>query len=284
MDAVLAAEPAEYFDSHCHLQLHPACTTSSGAHDLVTSAISRGVTRISVCGTCPGDDWRAVERLCEQHEGNLLPNFGLHPWWIARYRTSSPETMPWDQQLCRLLEKHTVAGVGECGLDKAVKREVTIEEQEKILSSHISIASQYDRVLTLHCVGLWGRLLEMLAAVNTREPKPKAVILHSCNSMPAELVTAFDRLENVYFSLSAGNYGNAKFRRLALAIPKAKLLLETDSPDQLSSSLRVVASSNEPSFITYHCVQLATFLEMTHSELAQLTRQNAIRAYSQNYK
>lgn len=85
-----------------------------------------------------------------------VPNFGLHPWWIQRHfaagqleeegdASSLEELQPldsdsgigddavtgldrdvglrgWEQQLEALLMKYPLAGVGECGLDKGMRR------------------------------------------------------------------------------------------------------------------------------------------------------------------
>lgn len=71
-------------DSHCHLQLEPLGAFSESAVDL---ALEMGVRRIVVCGTEPGEDWRRVLALHQAHPEIVVPNFGLHPWWIKKYYT-----------------------------------------------------------------------------------------------------------------------------------------------------------------------------------------------------
>ena len=99
----------------------------------------------------------------------VVPHFGLHPWWITRYRSSSSASSgveDWEAELRGLLRDIPSAGVGECRLDKGLLRPrtggrtgsdgvaVPVEEQLDILRRHAAIAAQPNRVLTVHCVGL----------------------------------------------------------------------------------------------------------------------------------
>jgi len=181
-----------------------------------------------------------------------------------------------------LLQRHPAAGVGECGLDRGVAKEVPYALQEAVLLEHFVLASRYGRALTLHCVGCWDRLLALLtdrhkvhtqaakaakhagaakqiapdASKSAKDPEDTSgehfysglsasVVLHSCASMPVHLVPAFARLPDTYFSLSMGGRGNSKDGKISekglafvRAIPSDRLLLETDSPDQLPHHLK----------------------------------------------
>ena len=273
---ILSSQSTEYFDSHCHLQLHTSFEEDL-CSQLVQSAMSSGVRRMSVCGVCPGDDWRKVERLIDAYPQHVVPHFGLHPWWITRMTESDEES--WERQLCELLDRYPNAGVGECGLDGNIRRNVDAERQMALLHKHIVIGSGYHRPITIHCVRMWGKLLEVLSSVELEGLRPRSYILHSCNSMPAEMVQSFCRLSNVYFSLAAGKFDNPKFRRLVRTIPSDKLLIETDSPDQLAVSFRGRLNSNEPSLLPYECFRLAHFQSIGHEDLARITVDNAVVAF-----
>eukprot|EP01036_Dinobryon_divergens_P031450 gene31450-40848_t len=70
------------FDAHCHIQLSPLFAV---AEQVIEQSKRLGITKAAVCGTCPGDDWDRVRLLYEQHPDFILPQFGLHPWYIQRY-------------------------------------------------------------------------------------------------------------------------------------------------------------------------------------------------------
>jgi TatD DNase family protein len=286
MDEELKTLTVQFFDAHCHLQLHPNWTSAglNGLDSLINTAKAVGLMRVSVCGICPGQDWEDVKEIYSHNPSFIIPNFGLHPWRIAKYNNESgyqASEGKWLDQLRVLLDEYPTAGVGECGLDKAIKKEVSVEEQGCILQHHIQIAAAYNRTLTIHCVAMWGMLLDIVSSSKANLIIPKCYILHSCNSMPADLVRAFLNIGEVYFSLSAGRYDNPKFRRLVSTIPLDRLLIETDSPDQMSAALRTVGiDKNEPANIRYECLQLARLLGISTNELAAVTVANAIRAYS----
>jgi Tat protein secretion system quality control protein TatD with DNase activity len=116
-----------------------------------------------------------------------------------------------------------------------------MEVQCDILRRHIEIAAKYGRPVTIHCVGAWGHLLEV---INTHEKKCKkihenenekmgvdeigrvpAYILHSCNSMKLDMVQGFSKIPSVYFSLSGRYSSAAKEGKLASRIALNRLLL-----------------------------------------------------------
>jgi hypothetical protein len=45
--------------------------------------------------------------------------------------------------------------IGECGLDRAIIKDVSMELQCEILRKHIEIAAKYSRPVTIHCVGVY---------------------------------------------------------------------------------------------------------------------------------
>ena len=272
----LAGQSCDYFDAHCHLQLHPSFDIDR-CDALIQSALSSRVNTISVCGVCPGEDWSRVETLMNAHPEHIVPHFGVHPWWIARL--SEADERCWEDMLRELLLRYPRAGVGECGLDSNVRRDVDADRQVALLRRHIAIASELRRSVTIHCVGMWGKLLEVLTSSSQDGLRPMSYVLHSCNSLPADMVQSFSHIDSLYFSLSAGRFENPKFRRLVNAIPVNKLLLETDSPDQLALPLRGRFGSNEPSLLPYECFRLAKFLGIEHDVLAGTTNENAVKAF-----
>jgi TatD DNase family protein len=262
---------------------------------------------MGVCGTAPGADWEAVRALHEAHGHAVVPSFGLHPWWIAGYLQQASLKQydeQWTVELETLLRRYPAAHVGECGLDKAVLKDgVSYALQEEVMRRHMQLAGRYGRALTVHCVaGCWDRLLALLKAeqlgvdryvkeaakkgsqdaLEGTSSMPTAIILHSCNTLPKDMMCRFMDVRNVYFSISGGGRAgqSAKTLALASAVPSDRLLLETDSPDQLPAALRGFGLQyNEPALLRHHCGILAAELGEPPAQLAKRTSDNAARAY-----
>jgi TatD DNase family protein len=294
-------------DAHCHLQLDPLhCRSEEAIHRAKENKVAFAV----VCGTCPGDDWDRVRALYARSPDFIAPQFGLHPWWISRHfetastassssigRETETETKgsvtPWEEELEQLLVAIPESGVGECGLDNGLKN-VAMGYQVDILRQHITIAARHNRPVTMHCVGAWATLLEVLrdmekgfgsAKSGTPESKGKgggrvrAYILHSCNSLPKQMVADFLKIPNVYFSFSGRTLSASKEGNLASRIPMDRILIETDSPDQLPLSLKSKLQSNEPSLVRLNTGVLASLMAVDPNALAAATVENARRVF-----
>jgi len=247
------------------------------------------------------------------------------------------------------------AGVGECGLDKntqngreksANKEDASLENnfdlgevvkmdsQMSILSDHLSVAEKFHRPVTIHCVsGCWLQLLQVLQANNVHNGSIPAVVLHSCHSMPLEMLAAFfaavgdnhpemdldlplpvagvhsaslfnvsqekkkkkdgkDRVPNtrrscrLFLSMSGRVFNSPKGIKLTRAVPLNRLLIETDSPDQLpvlyiSKNLEGTRLSyNQPGTLPHICEEMAKIVSIDTAQFADITSANARVAYS----
>lgn len=304
-------------DAHCHLQLSPCY---DDIQNVVSRAVEAGVSHACVCAVCPGEDWERLINLIENDEVRnfIVPQFGLHPWWIARYISKTHQTVlaslehcedcdestsdtaegsilqssrfddailgVLSEQLETVLTEYPHAGCGECGLDKGIKRDVSMEIQEAVLKLHLDIALSLQRTLTLHCVNAWGRLFDIVSDhISTAATGQSLhIVLHSANSMPPEMVQRFVAAsENIYFSFS-GKLLSDRARQVFINVPAKRLLVETDSPDQLPTALRDAYGNeqkNEPAFLTHNLRQIADIREAPVADLAQIVSQNCRRVY-----
>ena len=210
-------------DSHCHLADERILYA---ADELCARAAKESITRLVVNGTCEGD-WGAVLELARTRSA-VIPSLGLHPWHVAE-RSSS-----WLSHLEALLEANPRAGVGEVGLHVGSSR-APLEEQLLVLREQLLLAARLGRVVSLHCVGPGASeavVVELAAVANSLLPaRPVPVVMHwfSCSSKIVPTLAAL----GCYFSFNAACAGTAGSSKRWKAVPRERLLVETDAPDGL---------------------------------------------------
>ena len=205
------------YDAHNHLQ-DERLTPYREA--ILTEVRHQGVARMVVNGSCESDwpDVLALARSCPE----VIPSLGCHPWYV-RERSSD-----WQSALVRHLDAIPSA-IGEVGLDRWIKHHDPAE-QEQVFVWQLRLAAERNGPLSIHCLGAWGRLLEILRA----EPRPRCgFLLHSYGG-PQEMVAPLAEL-GAYFSFP-GHFAHerkTRQRETFKSVPPDRLLIETDAPDQL---------------------------------------------------
>jgi TatD DNase family protein len=168
------------------------------------------------------------------HEGSvkdslpaILPSFGSHPWYVHE------RTPNWLQNLARFLDAAPSA-VGEIGLDRW-KPGLAYDGQEEVFVAQLRLAAERNLPVSIHCLQAWGRLFDLLKA----GPRPeRGFLLHSYGG-PQEMVKPLADL-GAYFSLPGYFAHERKHRQRETFrhVPRERLLIETDAPDQLLPDTR----------------------------------------------
>ncbi|XP_008231204.1 PREDICTED: uncharacterized metal-dependent hydrolase YabD isoform X1 [Prunus mume] len=289
------------FDAHCHLQ-DPRIFDK--APQLIAAAVDSGVVRFAVNGVSE-KDWHLVKQISESYPC-VIPCFGLHPWYVAE------RTPNWLNTLKQFFEATPSAAVGEIGLDKGSQgKKVDFTDQVNVFRQQLEIAKKLKRPASIHCVRAFGDLLQIMKSLG---PFPAGVILHSYLGS-AEMVPEFANL-GAYFSFSGFLMSMKvhKAKRMLKMVPSERILLETDAPDALPKSeldsahlvegaslpeeLQTIEISsapfagardvstfpkealNHPENIHKVLIYVASLVEMTKEELAEVTYQNAVRLFS----
>ncbi|XP_021818743.1 uncharacterized protein LOC110760737 isoform X5 [Prunus avium] len=281
------------FDAHCHLQ-DPRIFDK--APQLIAAAVDSGVVRFA----CNG-----VSEISESYPC-VIPCFGLHPWYVAE------RTPNWLNTLKQFFEATPSAAVGEIGLDKGSQgKKVDFTDQVNVFRQQLELAKELKRPASIHCVRAFGDLLQIMKSLG---PFPAGVILHSYLGS-AEMVPEFANL-GAYFSFSGFLMSMKvhKAKRMLKMVPSERILLETDAPDALPKSeldsahlvegaslpeeLQSIEISsapfagardvltfpkealNHPQNIHKVLIYVASLVEMTKEELAEVIYQNAVRLFS----
>jgi TatD DNase family protein len=205
------------YDAHCHLQ--DERYTDRSPAQLTAAARAVGVVGMMCCGTHE-TDWGRVAGIGRRLAG-VAVCLGLHPWYAAE------RTAGWLKTLRRRLQDTPRAGVGEIGLDHALKN-FDLDDQEDVFVQQYRLSIELGRPASLHCRRAFGRMLEV---VTDSGPHPAGFVIHSYSGS-AELIEPLTRLGG-YFSFS-GTITYPKRRRVVKAlqaVPAERLLIETDAPD-----------------------------------------------------
>jgi TatD DNase family protein len=205
------------YDAHNHLQderLRPHLD------DVMKTVRAEPIARMVVNGSCE-EDWPGVLKLAREYP-EVLPSFGYHPWYIKE------RSLDWQGKLIEYLDQIPSA-VGEIGLDRWIKGH-DIAQQEEVFSWQLRLAGEREVAVSIHCIQAWGPLLSILQ----RGPRPhRGFLLHSYGGAP-EMIPAFAKL-GAYFSLPGyfAHERKARQRETFRLVPRDRLLIETDAPDQL---------------------------------------------------
>jgi len=252
----------------CHLHLQDARLAPHLA-DILATIRSLGITTLVVNGTHPGD-WSTVADLAS-HLPEVIPSYGLHPWKVV----TAPDS--WFAQLEQRLKADPFAGMGEIGLDRWIHG-VPFELQKSAFSAQLDLAKTLHRPVSIHCLRAWGTLIEMLEKASL----PNGFLLHSYGG-PPEMV---DRLVSLgaFFSVSGYFFRPGKEEKLSVfdQIPRHRLLVESDAPDQLPppEMIRIPLpaddppSANHPANLVSVYDALARRFEMPSDSFAELVRNN----------
>ncbi|MBC8126196.1 MAG: TatD family hydrolase [Gloeobacteraceae cyanobacterium ES-bin-144] len=253
-------------DAHNHLQ----DARLGDAAPVIAAMREAGIERCVVNATCEGD-WSAVEQLANAHPGFVIPAFGIHPLWVETARDG------WQSRLAILLEKHSQASIGECGLDQR-EESPSISIQLPVFIDQLRLAREMNRPLTIHCVKAWSPLFEAFA-----EQAPPKFLMHSFGGS-IEIAHRLIPLGG-YFSFSGHFLHPQKhavievFRKL----PLERILLETDAPDKPPpdefTSHPLPKNHNHPANLVTVGHALAAALAMPPDALARLTHENAARCF-----
>lgn len=240
--------PQAYFDAHDHLQNFDS---EQSLEDALRAAAAAGVQGMLCCGTCP-EDWARVLELAGRYPA-LRPAFGLHPWF--------PAEDGWLEKLEEFLRRMPRACVGEIGLDGSRG----LPGHEENFALQLALAGRFRRPAVIHCVGSWGKLTELLKKAGL-----PAFMLHSYGGAP-ELVRDLAALGG-YFSFGGEltDPKREKLRTALAAVPRGRLLFETESPEPDAPGRRA-----GPAGVAEVVAAAAALLGLPEEELAGTAFENA---------
>lgn len=223
-DSSEAREGARAFDTHCHLD----DPRYDGDRALVWQRAREHRVGFALVPAVSPARWGALCGLVRAHEGELFGALGIHPWALGAM--SDAEVRDGLRALPDAIarEKGVVVAVGECGLDALIAERdgPSIERQERVFRAQCEVAAARGLPVVVHAVRAHERAAQVL-----RETKALGV-LHSCSASAEQLRAYLDAGCSVSFAGSVTREHAPRVERAARYVPRERLLIESDGPDQ----------------------------------------------------
>ncbi len=207
----------------------------------------------------------------EQYD-NIYFSVGTHPYDAAQY----------DEKVLEEYINHPKCiAVGECGLDyfrlpeNKDEIEAYKQEQREVFISQVEFAKKVKKPLIVHIREASNDSREILEKYGAKEV---GGVLHCFNASEHLLPLAN---HNFYFGIGGVlTFKNArKLVEILPKIPHDKLLLETDAPYLTPHPHR--GKRNEPYYTTFVAQKMAELLELSTSEIEQLTTNNSKKLFKE---
>ena len=258
------------YDNHTHLEIADG-DQPMDYQDHMSLAGQVGILgAVQVGVTLESSKWCAE---VAAKDSRLLAAVAIHPNEAAKYESKQDLDNDIDD-IALLAREPRVRAIGETGLDFFRTEDTQgIEFQQYSFERHIDIAKQHNLALQIHDRDAHDKVVETLL----RNGAPDKVVFH-CYSGDLELAKICT--DNGWYTSFAGNITikrNQHLRDSLKAMPKTKILVETDAPFLTPEPLR--GRPNAPYLVPITVRFMALQLGMDANELSGQIAQNTIEVY-----
>lgn len=200
----------------------------------------------------------------------VLPAVGIHP-------NCAGEAAADDWARIEALaqeQRDRIVALGETGLDW-YRDHTPRSVQQDYFARHLRLAARLDRPVIVHCRDAEEDMLPMLREAMGQ--RPFLGVMHAC-AAGKDVVDEYVKL-GLYVSFAGtvtfSNKSCEPIRQAARAVPRDRLLVETDSPYLTPQPFRGKLRRNEPAMVVHTGRYLAELRGVPEEELARQTTDNA---------
>ena len=217
-----------FSDVHIHLADPRFGRNRQETQEYVDRAANVGVVKM-ICASASPADWNATAELAKYFD-SVYAGFGVHPWSARKISGD------WVSILKNLLTNFVAkngskALLGEVGLDFAVRDcdQMEKEMQEDAFRAQLAIADELKRPVAIHAVRANDRVL----ATMKEFPNVPVWLMHGWTATESEIEKALELGAFFSFSNRSTSPDAVKARATVAAVPRDKILLESDGPRPL---------------------------------------------------
>lgn len=206
-------------------------------------ALDAGVRRMAVTGTSVETSQQAID-LCRRFPERLVSTCGIHPHHASEWDNNSRGALE------QMASQDCVRAIGEAGLDFN-RNYSPPEAQEHAFEKQLELAVELRLPLFCHQRDAHSRFVEMLRVFRRDIPR---VVVH-CFTGGREALDDYLGLD-CYIGITGWICDERRgldLQRLVGAIPRDRLLLETDAPYLLPRDLepKPANRTNEPAYLPH---------------------------------
>ena len=245
-------------DTHCHLQM----TQFDADREEVLARALEQLAFIIVIGDAVDGCLGALELV----RPNVYATVGFHPYHAVQYDKDA------ENRLEEFASRPGVVAIGEIGLDYHYDLSPRTVQQEVFLRQ-LDIARQTGKPFVVHEREAHADTFEIIRSA----AKGLEGVFH-CFSGSVETARQYLKL-GFYISI-AGPVTfpkSAKTKEVARYVPLDRLLIETDSPYLTPQAYR--GRRNEPAHVRLVAEEIASLRDLSLTELARATSENACRLF-----
>ncbi|MFE1602289.1 TatD family hydrolase [Methylobacterium sp. ID0610] len=250
-------------DSHCHLD-YPGL--AERIPELLERARAAGVTRMVTISTLLRK--AAVYRAIAEAHPEVSFTVGTHPHQAGE----EPDVPAAD--IVALSHHPRCVGIGEAGLDHHYDN-APRDVQERVFRTHIAAARESGLPLVIHAREADADVERILTEEMARGAFRAVLHCFTAGRRLAEVGVELGLF--VSFSGIVTFRRSEELRAIAAALPRERLLVETDAPFLAPEPHR--GRPNEPSYVAETARVLARTLDMTPDAFARLTTANFHRLF-----
>ena len=258
----------KYFDSHAHYYDERFESEINESVDTLIGALLKdNVSYIVNIGTSPVTSRRAIEQA--RKFDRMYTAIGIHPSDTRFLSDMAADLEEIERMICDSANKCIC--VGEIGLDYHYP-DTDKEKQMQYFEAQMHLAKKLGLPVSIHDRDAHGDVMEVIR----RHPDVKGIL----HSFSGSCEMALELVELGYYISFSGTltFTNArKPKEVAAAIPKDRILIETDCPYLAPHPHR--GKINHSGYLAYTNATLAQILGISEEECAALTEENARRVF-----